>query len=723
MKNLVPFRAFSLRGTAFFALLLCASVLPAGMITIKAQANPLMFIRSGTTADPTTMKTITWMTNPSSNPQAKMKIAKKSDGVGSFVEISGKTKNFTYNTNAYTVGTNGGPDIPKTAYSVTIDHLEPGITYIYQVGDGTNWSKTLEFTTTTVINKYTYYIFGDLQASNDNITTDVVGGTAWLRRIAKTCENSATRPLFSIQVGDLVDREHVYNYYRLFGDICNDYPEFANTDMINTMGNHEYYRGLNGLANLSAVTDPPRGDISKFLYGIPPTNNSNAVGSGTYSVDYANMHIITLDFIGRGTSGSSTAQIINAQAEWLRADLAKCNKRWKVVNVHYPIFYDGTDWSQTYPSVETAFGSIFDEFGVNAVFQGHVHTTRRIQVKNGAVTGRGCTFQGGVNQINTATNGTTYITCGNLSDNTDATVYIKGEVDGSKMTLTMIQHNGPVRDNLTIMQTVPVTSVSVTGAGGETSITTDGGALQMQEIVLPDDANNRTVKWTITQGADIAGISATGLLTAKGNGAVTVCATANDGSRKYGEANITISGQRIPVTSIMVNGEGYVTSITEKDGSLQMRAIVLPNNATDKTVTWSLKPTTVAATISEDGLLTAVANEQVIVRAMANDGSGKNGEAIITISGQSDEEEEITGIEIPFIPNLKMFPNPFFDKISITGAENCTLRIMDATGTIVHIQNITNAIEVISLEQLQAGVYFFSVEKDGQTKMIKIVKE
>ena len=694
----------------FLALAFCFLVLPAGMTTIKAQVNAPVFIRSGTTADATTMKTITWMTDPTANPQAMMKIAKKSEGEGSFQQFTGKTMYFEYDT--YYLGSGANPKIPKLACSVTVDGLEPGTAYIYQVGDGVDWSKTREFTTSVETNKYTFYVLGDLQAYAANTTSLVTGGTFWLRQIANTCQS--IKPLFFIQVGDLVDREHVYNFYQLFGDVCNDYPVFANTDMVCAMGNHEYYRGINEANN----NGEGRGEISKFLYGIPPMNNSVAVGSGTYSVDYGNMHVITLDFAGRGVSGYTANQIINAHAEWLRQDLQNCNKRWKVVNIHYPVYYQGDGYEQPYPALATVLGPIFDEFGVNVVFQGHVHTTRRVQVKNGVrQQPEGMTFQGGVSQISTATNGTAYITCGNLADNTEASIYIRGEVDGATMRLTVTTQSGNIRDNLTITQTVPVASITVSGADGATEITEHGGKLQMQALVLPEDANNRTVTWSVTPAKGVATISTTGLLTATGNGTVTVRARSNDGYAKIGEATIAVSGQRIAVSSVTVAGADGKTTITEKGGALQMATTILPDNATDKTVTWSVNPATGVANISKDGLLTAENNGTIIVRATANDGSGKYGVATITISGQT-----ITGAESVFASNLNIYPNPFADAVRILGAEGCTLHVIDAKGAIVHVEKITDADEVIRLEQLSPGVYFFSIEKDGQTKTIKVVK-
>jgi len=85
------------------------------------------------------------------------------------------------------------------------------------------------------------------------------------------------------------------------------------------------------------------------------------------------------------------------------------------------------------------------------------------------------------------------------------------------------------------------------------------------------------------------------------------------------------------VTSIVVTGTGNVTTVADGD-TLQMLAAILPLNATDSTVTWSVVNGTGTATISVGGLLTATSAGQVTVIATANDASGVTGSLVITIT-------------------------------------------------------------------------------------------
>ena len=157
---------------------------------------------------------------------------------------------------------------------------------------------------------------------------------------------------------------------------------------------------------------------------------------------------------------------------------------------------------------------------------------------------------------------------------------------------------------------------------------TDGLGKQLSVSVLPNDATDKTVTWTISDPT-IAAITQTGMLTPLKNGSVTVTATANDGSGISKQVTITITGVTGPVilaTSVTIGA----TSIT--DGKPQQLTVdVQPANATNKAVTWSTSSG--IATVSTTGLLTPKSNGTIIIYATANDGSGKVGQLTLTISG------------------------------------------------------------------------------------------
>lgn len=84
----------------------------------------------------------------------------------------------------------------------------------------------------------------------------------------------------------------------------------------------------------------------------------------------------------------------------------------------------------------------------------------------------------------------------------------------------------------------------------------------------------------------------------------------------------------VAVSGITVNSDSSGVKVGE---SLQLTATITPEEATDKTVTWSVENGTGEATIDGNGLLTGVKEGTVTVKATANDGSGVVGEKKITI--------------------------------------------------------------------------------------------
>ncbi|MFZ2338837.1 MAG: Ig-like domain-containing protein, partial [Bacteroidales bacterium] len=189
------------------------------------------------------------------------------------------------------------------------------------------------------------------------------------------------------------------------------------------------------------------------------------------------------------------------------------------------------------------------------------------------------------------------------------------------------------------IQAIPVTIITVTGG---TSISTDGGTLQLYATVLPSNATDKSVVWSISSDSGQATMDESGLIRAVSNGTVTVKATAEDGSGVYGTLTVTIINQVVEVKSISIAVSKGTAAITVDDGTVTLTANVTPSNATNKTVIWSVLNETGFATINSAGILTAVANGTVTVKATAIDGSGISSTLRVAISNQINQIESIT---------------------------------------------------------------------------------
>ena len=111
---------------------------------------------------------------------------------------------------------------------------------------------------------------------------------------------------------------------------------------------------------------------------------------------------------------------------------------------------------------------------------------------------------------------------------------------------------------------IPVSSITVSSTNGEASITVPGRTLQMQAVVLPNNAANRSVSWSVYESdgvtiTDRATISSTGLLQGMIKGKVKVIAKALDGSHVQGSALVTIAIAGADTTLLQNTVEGAQT--------------------------------------------------------------------------------------------------------------------------------------------------------------------
>ncbi len=168
---------------------------------------------------------------------------------------------------------------------------------------------------------------------------------------------------------------------------------------------------------------------------------------------------------------------------------------------------------------------------------------------------------------------------------------------------------------------VLVESIAIQGSNIE-----DGEPKQFSVSILPSEATNKQVAWSVSDES-IAEISTDGLLTPLANGSVEVTATATDASGVTGSKNIVISGFPIMVEAITVNA----LDITDGQPQ-QLNVQITPADASNQEVTWAVSNTAIAK-ISEEGILTPIANGTVTITATATDGSEVSGSAEITLSG------------------------------------------------------------------------------------------
>lgn len=183
-------------------------------------------------------------------------------------------------------------------------------------------------------------------------------------------------------------------------------------------------------------------------------------------------------------------------------------------------------------------------------------------------------------------------------------------------------------ENGTIDKLVAVSSITI---DGEQTLTLKvNEAATLVATVLPDNATDKTIEWTSFDN-DVVEVARGRLLAHKAGDAV-ITATAKDG--QGAKATVTVK-VIVEAESVEVSGAKHVAI----NGTVTLAATVAPENATDKTVTWTTDNDKIA-TVDKNGVLTGVAEGKVVVTATTANGKSANISVYVTkvaIDGTQDE--------------------------------------------------------------------------------------
>ena len=181
-----------------------------------------------------------------------------------------------------------------------------------------------------------------------------------------------------------------------------------------------------------------------------------------------------------------------------------------------------------------------------------------------------------------------------------------GEVTAKKIgTATITAKAGEKEATCAItVEATPVTSITLDQTSASLKV---GEKIILTATVKPDDATDKTVTWS-TSDASVAEVN-NGEVRAKKIGTATITAKAGDK-----KATCAITVEATPVTSITLDRTSTSLKVGEK---VTLTATVKPDDATDKTVTWS----TSDASISEvnNGEVTAKKIGTSTITAKAGD--------------------------------------------------------------------------------------------------------
>lgn len=321
--------------------------------TVENGGKPFGILTNGVTEPGT--KSITWLTQiDGSAAVAKVKYSTNQDlSEAETVEGSSEIRTFVKSSRGDALRSN----------RVRLTDLQPGSTYYYQVGDGTNWSETESFTISNG-KETNFFILGDIQSSD----------TSNLASSLEALKKSETSYDFAVQTGDAID--NVTNYdgnWRPFLTTVNS-KTLGGVDMIHVMGNHEYYGDASG-------------EISGALYDLPESAQNS-----WYKMEYGKVCVVVVN------NGTKLATALADIAETLTTDCI-----WRVLVAHEPIY--GTESVSATPEIISSI----EKAGFDFVFGGDDHAYARTYP-----------MIGGIAQDENSRGGVVYYVCGDLSGKSNA---------------------------------------------------------------------------------------------------------------------------------------------------------------------------------------------------------------------------------------------------------------------------------------------------------------
>jgi hypothetical protein len=311
----------------------------------------------GWAGNPATSQAVTWRTTAAvATPQAQVALAVAApDLATSATTVAARSMSVVL----YPSG---------TAYHhvALLEGLRPATRYVYRVGDGKTWSEWFAFVTASdQPAPFRFIYLGDAQ----NGLADV------FPRTIRAAYAQAPDARMVVDAGDLVaegyDDRLWGDFFRAFGFVAGSVPNLP------VPGNHDEHRapGSPDTKNVLSVSSLWNAHFSLPANG--PTD-LGPLASQFYYLDYQGVRFVCIDvnpFANQGYAETERARVRASVIAWLRRVLANNPNRWTIVVQHMPLYDVAKDRDS--PEMRAALGSLYDEFHIDLVLQGHDHAYAR----------------------------------------------------------------------------------------------------------------------------------------------------------------------------------------------------------------------------------------------------------------------------------------------------------------------------------------------------------
>ena len=268
--------------------------------------------------------------------------------------------------------------------------------------------------------------------------------------------------------------------------------------------------------------------------------------------------------------------------------------------------------------------------------------------------------------------------------------------------------NGVSASCVVTVRQVPVTGIILPSTTREIE---KGGLYELAPTIIPSNATNQKVVWS-SSNSNVATITeiltirptlsstigvvfpvTTVVVQAVNSGTATITGYAADGGGATVSCTVNVTEEEqemnIPITQISISDDQYKALTIGQ--STQLSAIILPENASDKSVTWSSSNSSIA-TVNSDGLVKAVGIGSATIKCRANDGSGVTATCVIDVFAIFVSKIELSISECSLEKgetkqlNATINPNNATNKSVIWVSSNTSVANVDNNGLVTAIE-------------------------------------
>jgi uncharacterized protein YjdB len=191
---------------------------------------------------------------------------------------------------------------------------------------------------------------------------------------------------------------------------------------------------------------------------------------------------------------------------------------------------------------------------------------------------------------------------------------------------------------------VSIVALGIAEASGTTIDVLERVPLQITLTYTPQNATIKSAKYS-TGSQGVFSVSTAGLITPIRIGEDTLYVRAADGSGVRATYMVNVVYNPIKVTAINVTDEGKnitLTTLSAATFNLAACVSVAPNNAADKTLTYTSSNTSIVDVTSAGVVSHKNANGTAVITIAANDGSGVSNTANVTVNSEAIPVSSIT---------------------------------------------------------------------------------